>query len=98
MTAKNTHAGHRRTGARLPGLEPDGKLIWTYTEAMVPEACPSRCWWLAPARSVLNSPVFYNDLGVDVTVVEVVDRILPAEDEEISALAHKAFVKRVSRS
>ena len=84
------------TGARarvLPGLEPDGKLIWTYREAMVPESLPKSMLVVGSGAIGIEFASFYNDLGVDVTVVEVVDRILSAEDEEISALAHKAFVK-----
>jgi dihydrolipoamide dehydrogenase len=93
LTAKNTLLA---TGARarvLPGLEPDGKLIWTYREAMVPESLPKSMLVVGSGAIGIEFASFYNDLGVDVTVVEVVDRILSAEDEEISALAHKAFVK-----
>ena len=84
------------TGARarvLPGLEPDGKLIWTYREAMVPDSLPKSMLVVGSGAIGIEFASFYNDLGVEVTVVEVVDRILSAEDEEISALAHKAFVK-----
>ena len=84
------------TGARarvLPGLEPDGKLIWTYREAMVPESLPKSMIVVGSGAIGIEFASFYNDLGVEVTVVEVVDRILSAEDEEISALAHKAFEK-----
>lgn len=93
LSAKNTILA---TGARarvLPGLEPDGKLIWTYREAMVPESLPKSMLVVGSGAIGIEFASFYNDLGVDVTVVEVVDRILSAEDEEISALAHKAFVK-----
>ena len=93
LTAKNTILA---TGARarvLPGLEPDGKLIWTYREAMVPETLPKSILVVGSGAIGIEFASFYNDLGVDVTVVEVVDRILSAEDEEISALAEKAFKK-----
>ena len=93
LSTKNTILA---TGARarvLPGLEPDGKLIWTYREAMVPESLPKSMLVVGSGAIGIEFASFYNDLGVDVTVVEVVDRILSAEDEEISALAHKAFVK-----
>ncbi len=82
------------TGARaraLPGLEPDGKLIWTYREAMVPEAMPKSLLVVGSGAIGIEFASFYRDLGAEVTVVEVMDRILPVEDEEISALALKAF-------
>ena len=82
------------TGARarsLPGLEPDGKLIWTYKEAMVPETMPGSLLVIGSGAIGVEFASFYRDLGAEVTVVEVLDRILPVEDEEISAFAHKAF-------
>jgi len=85
------------TGARaraLPGLEPDGKLIWTYREAMVPNAMPKSLLVVGSGAIGIEFASFYRTLGVDVTVVEVLDRVLPVEDEEISALAHKAFAKQ----
>ncbi len=85
------------TGARartLPGLEPDGKLIWTYKEAMVPEEFPKSLLIVGSGAIGIEFASFYRTLGAQVTVVEVLDRILPAEDEEISRLAHKAFAKQ----
>ncbi|QJE72871.1 dihydrolipoyl dehydrogenase [Aerophototrophica crusticola] len=85
------------TGARartLPGLEPDGKLVWTYREAMVPEKMPKSILVIGTGAIGVEFASFYRAMGVDVTIVEVVDRILPVEDEEISALAHKAFTKQ----
>ena len=82
------------TGARartLPGLEPDGKLIWTYKEAMVPKTMPASLLVIGSGAIGMEFASFYGDLGADVTVVEVLDRVLPVEDEEISALALKAF-------
>ena len=82
------------TGARarsLPGLEPDGKLIWTYKEAMVPETMPKSLLVIGSGAIGIEFASFYSDLGADVTVVEVMDRVLPVEDEEISAMARKAF-------
>jgi len=84
------------TGARarsLPGLEPDGKLVWTYKEAMVPESMPKSILVVGSGAIGIEFASFYRNLGVDVTVVEVMDRILPVEDEEISAFAQKSFEK-----
>jgi dihydrolipoamide dehydrogenase len=91
LTAKNIILA---TGARarvLPGLEPDGKLIWTYREAMVPEAMPKSLLVVGSGAIGIEFASFYNDLGADVSVVEVLDRVLPVEDEEISAHALKSF-------
>ena len=85
------------TGARarsLPGLEPDGKLVWTYKEAMVPEAIPKSLLVIGSGAIGIEFASFYSDLGADVTVVEVMDRVLPVEDAEISAVARKAFEKQ----
>ena len=85
------------TGARarsLPGLEPDGKLIWTYREAMVPAAMPKSLLVVGSGAIGIEFASFYRDLGADVTVVEVLPRVLPVEDEEISAFAEKAFKKQ----
>jgi dihydrolipoamide dehydrogenase len=85
------------TGARaraLPGLEPDGKLVWSYREAMVPPAVPKSLLVIGSGAIGIEFASFYRTLGAEVTVVEVMDRILPVEDEEISALALKAFTKQ----
>ncbi len=85
------------TGARaraLPGLEPDGKLIWTYKEAMVPESMPKSLLVVGSGAIGIEFASFYRNLGCEVTVVELVDRVLPVEDEEISAFARKAFEKQ----
>jgi len=82
------------TGARarnLPGLEADGKLVWTYREAMVPEKLPKSLLVVGSGAIGIEFATFYNTLGVKTTVVEVLDRVLPVEDAEISALAEKAF-------
>ncbi|MBM3488329.1 MAG: dihydrolipoyl dehydrogenase [Alphaproteobacteria bacterium] len=82
------------TGARartLPGLVPDGKLVWSYKEAMVPDTMPASLLVIGSGAIGIEFASFYRDLGAKVTVVEVLDRILPVEDEEISALARKAF-------
>ena len=84
------------TGARpraLPGIEPDGKLIWTYFEAMVPETMPKSLLVIGSGAIGIEFASFFNALGADVTVVEVLPNILPVEDEEISKLAHKQLEK-----
>jgi dihydrolipoamide dehydrogenase len=93
-TAKNIVLA---TGARartLPGLEPDGKLIWTYREAMVPPSFPRSLLVVGSGAIGIEFASFYRTLGADVTVVEVLDRVLPVEDEEISAFAAKAFTRQ----
>jgi dihydrolipoamide dehydrogenase len=85
------------TGARartLPGLEPDGKLIWTYRDAMVPPSFPKSLLVVGSGAIGIEFASFYRTLGAEVTVVEVLDRVLPVEDEEISAFAAKAFTKQ----
>lgn len=82
------------SGARprtLTGLEPDGKMIWTYREAMVPNAIPKSLLVVGSGAIGMEFSSFYSDLGANVTVVELMDSILPVEDEEISALAQKLF-------
>ncbi|HZK89022.1 MAG TPA: dihydrolipoyl dehydrogenase [Stellaceae bacterium] len=85
------------TGARarsLPGLDPDGKLVWTYKEAMVPPAMPKSLLVVGSGAIGIEFASFYRDMGAEVTVVEVLDRVLPVEDEEISIFARKAFEKQ----
>src|SRR5579859_5577391 len=85
------------TGARarsLPGLEPDGKLVWTYKEAMVPPTMPKSVLVVGSGAIGIEFASFYRNMGAEVTVVEVLDRVVPAEDEEISAFARKSFEKQ----
>jgi len=85
------------TGARprvLPGLEPDKKLIWTYFEAMVPEHMPKSLLVVGSGAIGIEFASFYRTFGADVTVVEILPQILPAEDVEISAFARKQFEKQ----
>ncbi|MEW6268998.1 MAG: dihydrolipoyl dehydrogenase, partial [Thermodesulfobacteriota bacterium] len=85
------------TGARartLPGLEPDGEHVWTYKEAIVPEALPASLLVIGSGAIGIELASFYVQLGSEVTVVEVLPRILPAEDEEISTLARRIFEKQ----
>ena len=85
------------TGARarqLPGLETDGALIWDYKAAMVPKAMPKSLLVVGSGAIGIEFASFYRNMGAEVTVVEMLDRVLPVEDEEISAFARKAFEKQ----
>ncbi len=85
------------SGARartLPGLEPDGRLVWTYREAMLPDVFPQRLLVVGSGAIGIEFASFYADLGAEVTVVEVLPQILPVEDEEIAKAARRSFEKR----
>ena len=85
------------TGARareLPGLEADGKRVWTYKAALQPPHMPKKLLVIGSGAIGIEFASFYNTLGADTTVVEVMDRVLPVEDAEISAFAKKSFVKQ----
>ncbi|MET3892257.1 dihydrolipoamide dehydrogenase [Bosea sp. OAE506] len=85
------------TGARpraLPGIEPDGKLIWTYFEAMVPAKLPKSLLVMGSGAIGIEFASFYRTMGVEVTVVEVMPQVVPVEDAEIGAFARKAFEKQ----
>lgn len=85
------------TGARarvIPGMEPDGKLIWTYREAMVPTEMPKSLIVVGSGAIGIEFASFYRNLGAEVTVIEMMDRVMPVEDEEISLFARKQFEKQ----
>ncbi|MAO00281.1 MAG: dihydrolipoyl dehydrogenase [Roseovarius sp.] len=85
------------TGARareLPGLEADGDLVWTYKHALMPSRMPKKLLVIGSGAIGIEFASFYNTLGAETTVVEVMERILPVEDAEISAFAKKAFTKQ----
>jgi dihydrolipoamide dehydrogenase len=85
------------TGARareLPGLEADGDLVWTYRHALVAKRMPKRLLVIGSGAIGIEFASFFNTLGSDTTVVEVMDRVLPVEDAEVSAFAKKAFLKQ----
>jgi dihydrolipoamide dehydrogenase len=87
------------TGARARtfpeiGLEPDGERVWTYREALVPKAAPKRLIVIGSGAIGIEFASFFRALGSEVTVIEMLPRILPVEDEEVSKAAHKAFEKR----
>jgi dihydrolipoamide dehydrogenase len=85
------------TGARardLPFAKADGERIWTYRHAMVPKEMPSKLLVIGSGAIGVEFASFYSDMGAEVTIVEMLDRILPVEDEEVSAFVHKALVKQ----
>ncbi|HKA77405.1 MAG TPA: dihydrolipoyl dehydrogenase, partial [Pseudolabrys sp.] len=85
------------TGARprvLPGIEPDKKLVWTYFEAMAPDRVPKSLLVIGSGAIGIEFASFYRTLGSEVTVVEVLPQILPAEDQEIQTFARKSFEKQ----
>ncbi len=85
------------TGARareLPGLEADGDLVWTYKHALVPKRMPRKLLVIGSGAIGIEFASFFNTLGAETTVVEVMDRVLPVEDAEISGIAKKQFVKQ----
>jgi dihydrolipoamide dehydrogenase len=84
------------TGARArvieaAGLVPDGERIWSYREAMVPKSAPKRLLVIGSGAIGIEFASFYNDMGADVTVVEMMDRIVPVEDADVSAFLEKAL-------
>ena len=84
------------TGARartFPGMEPDGKFIWTYKQALVPDSVPVRLLVIGSGAIGIEFASFFNALGSNTTVVEVMDRVLPVEDKDISKHALKSFKK-----
>ena len=94
LTAKNIVIASGARARTMKGLEPDGKLVWTYREAMVPASLPRRLLVVGSGAIGIEFASFFRTLGSEVTVVEVLDRILPVEDAEISALAEKSFKKQ----
>ncbi|MBB6013108.1 dihydrolipoamide dehydrogenase [Aquamicrobium lusatiense] len=85
------------TGARpraLPGIEPDGKLIWSYFEAMVPKEMPKSLLVMGSGAIGIEFASFYRTMGAEVTVVEVMPQVMPVEDAEISKFAQKQFEKQ----
>ncbi|WP_112383423.1 dihydrolipoyl dehydrogenase [Sphingomonas carotinifaciens] len=84
------------TGARardLPFAKADGKRVWTYRHAMVPEEMPTKLLVIGSGAIGIEFASFYNDMGADVTVVEMMDRILPVEDAEVSEFMAKQLTK-----
>jgi dihydrolipoamide dehydrogenase len=96
ISAKNVilATGARARAIPAAGLVPDGERIWSYREAMVPKTAPKTLVVIGSGAIGIEFASFYRALGADVTVVEMLDRILPVEDEEVSAAARKAFERR----
>jgi len=94
LTARNIVLATGARARELPGLEADGDLVWTYKHALLPARMPKRLLVIGSGAIGIEFASFYNTLGADTTVVEVMDRVLPVEDAEISAFAKKAFVKQ----
>lgn len=94
MTAKNIILATGARARELPGLEADGDLVWTYRHALMPPRMPKKLLVIGSGAIGIEFASFYNTLGADTTVVEVMDRVLPVEDAEISGLAKKQFVKQ----
>ncbi|HLY58606.1 MAG TPA: dihydrolipoyl dehydrogenase [Stellaceae bacterium] len=94
LTAKNVILAAGARARVLPALEPDGKLIWTYKEAMIPPSLPKSLLVIGSGAIGIEFASFFHNLGSKVTVVEMLDRVLPVEDEEISAFARKSFEKQ----
>jgi len=85
------------TGARardLPFAPADGKRIWTYRHAMVPAEMPSKLLVIGSGAIGIEFASFYNDMGADVTVIEMLDRIVPVEDQDISTFLEKSLTKQ----
>ncbi len=94
LTGKNIILATGARARELPGLEADGDLVWTYKHALQPPRMPKKLLVIGSGAIGIEFASFYNTLGAEVTVVEVMDRVLPVEDAEISAFAKKQFVKQ----
>lgn len=94
LTAKNIIIA---TGARardLPFAPADGKRVWTYRTAMTPPEMPKKLLVIGSGAIGIEFASFYNDLGADVTVVEMLDRVVPVEDAEVSKFLEKSLKKQ----
>jgi dihydrolipoamide dehydrogenase len=94
LEAKNVIVATGARARELPHLKADGERVWTYRHAMVPPAMPSELLVIGSGAIGVEFASFYNDMGAKVTIVEMLDRILPVEDEEISAFMDKALKKQ----
>ncbi|WP_127109751.1 dihydrolipoyl dehydrogenase [Pararhodobacter zhoushanensis] len=94
LTAKNIILATGARARELPGLEGDGDLVWTYRDALVPKRMPKNLLVIGSGAIGIEFASFFNTLGAKTTVVEVMDRVLPVEDAEVSAFAKKQFTKQ----
>ncbi|MGX0877357.1 dihydrolipoamide dehydrogenase [Roseovarius sp. MBR-154] len=94
LSAKNIVLATGARAREMPGLEADGERVWTYKHALVPPHMPKKLLVIGSGAIGIEFASFYNTLGAATTVVEVMDRILPVEDAEISAFAKKSFEKQ----
>ncbi|MGH1424093.1 MAG: dihydrolipoyl dehydrogenase [Pseudooceanicola sp.] len=94
LSAKNIILATGARARELPGLEADGDLVWTYRHALAPKRMPKKLLVIGSGAIGIEFASFFNTLGADVTVVEVMDQILPVEDKDIAAFAKKQFVKQ----
>ena len=94
LTAKNIVLATGARARELPGLEADGQMVWTYRHALQPPHMPKKLLVIGSGAIGIEFASFYNTMGANTTVVEVMDRVLPVEDAEISAFAKKQFVKQ----
>jgi len=94
LRAKNIIVAAGARARDLPFAKADGKRIWTYRHAMVPPEMPSKLLVIGSGAIGIEFASFYNDMGAEVTVVEMLDRIVPVEDEDVSAFLEKALKKQ----
>ena len=94
LTAKHIVVATGARARELPGLEADGDLVWTYRHALKPVRMPKKLLVIGSGAIGIEFASFYNTLGADTTVVEVMDQVLPVEDKDIAAFAKKQFVKQ----
>ena len=94
ITAKNIVLATGARARELPGMEADGDLVWTYKHALTPSRMPKKLLVIGSGAIGVEFASFYNTLGANTTIVEVLDRILPVEDEDVSSLAAEQFAKQ----
>ena len=94
ITAKNIVLATGARARELPGMEADGDLVWTYKHALTPSRMPKKLLVIGSGAIGVEFASFYNTFGANTTIVEVLDRILPVEDEDVSLLAAEQFAKQ----